>query len=53
MAVSFLSFPEIGRPAPALDGQLHPRFEPVAAALRRQLRTYPGGAAVCVFYRDE
>ena len=53
MAVSFLSFPEIGRPAPALDGQLHPRFEPVAAALRRQLRTYPGGAAVCVYYQGE
>ena len=53
MAVSFLSFREIGRPAPALDGRLHPRFEPVAAALRRQLRTYAGGAAVCVYYRGE
>ncbi len=53
MAVSFLSLPEIGRATPALDGQLHPRFEPVAAALRRQLRAYPGGAAACVYHRGE
>ncbi len=53
MAVSFLSLPELGRASPELDGRLHPRFEPVAAALRRQLRLYHGGAAVCVYHRGE
>jgi CubicO group peptidase (beta-lactamase class C family) len=34
-----------------VDGFLHPGFIPVADALRRQLETYPGGAAVCVYHR--
>jgi CubicO group peptidase (beta-lactamase class C family) len=37
----------------ALDGRLHPAFDPVATVLRRQLRNYPGGAAVCVYHRGE
>src|SRR5262249_49783011 len=36
-----------------LDGTLHPDFIPVADALRAQLRSYPGGAAVCVYHRGE
>lgn len=35
----------------ALDGHLHPDFQPVATALREQLRSHPGGAAVCVYWR--
>lgn len=53
MSVSFLGLPRIGKATPALDGHMHPRFEPVAAALRRQLRAYPGGAAVCVYHQGE
>jgi CubicO group peptidase (beta-lactamase class C family) len=34
-----------------LDGHLHPDFHPVAAALRAQLESHPGGAAVCVYYQ--
>jgi CubicO group peptidase (beta-lactamase class C family) len=34
-----------------MDGFLHPDFTEVAEALRRQLRGYPGGAAVCVYHR--
>ena len=37
----------------AVGGRLHPDFIPVAEALRRQLRSYPGGAAVCVYHRGE
>lgn len=37
----------------ALDGHLHPDFHPVAAALREQLRSSPGGAAVCVYWRGK
>jgi len=37
----------------ALDGSLHPDFRPVAAVLGRQLRSYAGGAAVCVYHRGE
>jgi len=36
-----------------LDGRLHPDFKGVEDALRDQLRTYPGGAAVCVYHRGE
>jgi CubicO group peptidase (beta-lactamase class C family) len=36
-----------------IDGSLHPAFTPVADALRRQLRRYPGGAAVCVWHEGE
>ncbi|MCC6850080.1 MAG: beta-lactamase family protein [Deltaproteobacteria bacterium] len=35
----------------ALDGHLHPDFQPVATALREQLRSHPGGAAVAVYWR--
>jgi CubicO group peptidase (beta-lactamase class C family) len=38
-------------PAPPTDGFVHPDFLPVAVALRRQLASYPGGAAVCVYHR--
>ncbi len=34
-----------------LDGSLHPDFVPVANALRRQIKRYDGGAAVCVYHR--
>ncbi len=34
-----------------LDGLLHPGWSPVASELRRQLRRYPGGGAVCVYCR--
>jgi CubicO group peptidase (beta-lactamase class C family) len=36
-----------------LDGRIHPDFHEVEAALRDQLRNYPGGAAVCVYHRGE
>src|SRR5262249_40204234 len=36
-----------------MEGSLHPDFIPVAAALRRQLESFPGGAAVCVYHRGE
>jgi len=41
------------RRTPALHGHVHPDFAGVADALRAQLRAYPGGAAVCVYHRDE
>ncbi len=37
----------------AVDGTIHPDFYPLAVALRRQLASYPGGAAVCVYHRGE
>ena len=36
-----------------LDGRIHPDFGLVEAALRDQLRKYPGGAAVSVYHRGE
>ncbi|NNL65099.1 MAG: beta-lactamase family protein, partial [Myxococcales bacterium] len=36
---------------PHLDGELHPAFDGVARALRDQLATTPGGAAVCIYHR--
>lgn len=36
-----------------LDGRIHPDFSAVESALRDQLRSYPGGAAVSVFHRGE
>jgi CubicO group peptidase (beta-lactamase class C family) len=36
-----------------VDGYLHPDFEPVVKALREQLRSFPGGAAVCVYHGGE
>ena len=35
----------------SIDGWLHPDFDGVAAALRAQLGSHPGGAAVCVYHR--
>jgi len=34
-----------------MDGSVHPDFLPLADALARELRTYPGGAALCVYHR--
>jgi CubicO group peptidase (beta-lactamase class C family) len=34
-----------------MEGFLEPEFLPVADALERELREYPGGAAVCVYHR--
>jgi CubicO group peptidase (beta-lactamase class C family) len=42
-----------GERGAVIDGWLHPDFGGVADALRRQLRTWPGGAAVCVYHRGE
>jgi CubicO group peptidase (beta-lactamase class C family) len=36
-----------------LDGMSHPDFQAVEAVLRKQLQTYPGGAAVCVYHHGE
>lgn len=36
-----------------IDGFVHPDFIPVAAALRGQLESRVGGAAVCVYHRGE
>jgi len=36
-----------------LDGLHHPDFQSVEAALRKQLQSYPGGAAVCVYQHGE
>ncbi len=37
----------------SLDGLLHPDFAAVATALKNQLQSYAGGAAVCVYHRGE
>jgi CubicO group peptidase (beta-lactamase class C family) len=34
-----------------MEGFVEPEFQPVAHALERELREYPGGAAVCVYHR--
>jgi len=36
-----------------LDGMVHPDFIPVAELLRRLIRQYEGGAALCVYHRGE
>lgn len=36
-----------------LDGLHHPDFSEVEVALRRQLQSYPGGAAACVYHKGE
>lgn len=36
-----------------LDGRIHPDFGAVETTLRKQLKGYPGGAAVCVYHRGE
>lgn len=41
------------RRAVMIEGTLHPGFIPVASVLRRQLQSYPGGAAVCVYHRGQ
>jgi len=41
------------RSEPFVDGFLHPDFYPMVTALRAQLTSYPGGAAVCVYHRGE
>ncbi len=38
---------------PHLEGYAHPDFKSVERVLRRQLKDYPGGAAVCVYHRGE
>jgi CubicO group peptidase (beta-lactamase class C family) len=40
------------KPVP-VDGFVHPDFLPVAEALRRQLSSHVGGAAVCVYHRGQ
>ncbi|MEP5763698.1 MAG: serine hydrolase domain-containing protein [Halieaceae bacterium] len=44
---------QLGKPAPHIDGLLHPEFGAVEASLRNLLNNYPGGAAVCVYHRGE
>jgi CubicO group peptidase (beta-lactamase class C family) len=39
--------------ASTIDGTIHPDFNPVAEALRKQLSEYPGGAAVCIYRNGE
>ncbi len=51
--MALLGFASHPRNAITLDGRLHPEFTPVASALRRQLQSYPGGAAVCVYHHGE
>jgi len=36
-----------------LEGYAHPDFKTVESVLRRQLKDYPGGAAVCVYHHGE
>ncbi|MBW2273566.1 MAG: beta-lactamase family protein, partial [Deltaproteobacteria bacterium] len=36
-----------------IDGSLHPEYQEVADALRKQLEGYGGGAAVCVYHHGE
>jgi CubicO group peptidase (beta-lactamase class C family) len=36
-----------------LEGYAHPDFKTVETVLRRQLKDYPGGAAVCVYHHGE
>jgi CubicO group peptidase (beta-lactamase class C family) len=40
------------KPVP-IDGFVQPDFLPVADALRKQLASHPGGAAVCVYHRGQ
>jgi len=48
-----LRLPGLSTRSVPMDGFVHPDFLPVAAALRRQLETSPGGAAVCVYHHGE
>jgi CubicO group peptidase (beta-lactamase class C family) len=41
----------VGPSRESIDGWLHPDFDGVASALRAQLKSHPGGAAVCVYHR--
>ena len=38
---------------PRVDGRIHPDFSGAVDALRSQLRSYPGGAALCAFHEGE
>jgi CubicO group peptidase (beta-lactamase class C family) len=51
LSLEMLAWPV--RRTPALHGHAHPHFAGVAAALRAQLRSYAGGAAVCVYHQGE
>jgi CubicO group peptidase (beta-lactamase class C family) len=46
----WLPLPHRGHTAVPMAGWAHPDFVPVIAALRRQLETHEGGAAVCVYH---
>ena len=48
-----LSLNPLARPSILIDGLVHPDFESVAEALRQQLNSYPGGAAVCIYHRGK
>lgn len=37
----------------SVEGRVHPDFLAVEEALQRQLASFPGGAAVCVYHRNE
>ena len=52
--MTYLQLPRIfDRRGVSLDGQLHPDFTGVASALKSQLRSYAGGAAVCIYHRGQ
>ena len=52
--MTYLQLPRIfDRRGASLDGQLHPDFTGVAGALKSQLRSYAGGAAVCIYHRGQ
>lgn len=54
MSLSFLNLPTWGgRTSVVVNGSVHPDFIPVAQALRAQLLSYPGGAALCVYQHGE
>ena len=43
----------LGSTEPTIEGHVHPAFSRVADALRRQIASYGGGAAACVYHRGE
>lgn len=43
----------LGRQETHLDGRLHPDFQAVGDTLKQLLRSYTGGAAVCVYHQGE
>jgi len=52
MSFSPAGFFRASKPVP-VDGVVHPDFMPVADALRRQLASHVGGAAVCVYHHGQ